>query len=660
MTRYSGNSPIVSGLMAGMSMYDTHRRNERADQLMEWKQQDRDYLQSGSEADWQALDGPQESVFVQNQKLNEEYGPAEGTLRTIVQRYGGDPHAMLQDKEGLQFAAQIASQSEEITRQIGTNNGWSLAGFYPVKDVKTGGVRYGVALQNEEGERRPLTDDRTSASAPTTFSGQEVVGLMTRGMQSMGAFSDPRTVAIMEENGVDVPGTVAAMEGSGTGITEKPGLANVSPVARGKGAESARPKVYDATGQDYPETLRFGEEEEEEQESAREETQRLYQEAGPVDESDIAGLMQFGTPKSLNTSAPAAAAVQQGRERLAEFGSHSQEPNGAQQVMDTISGTAGVVADTFNERGLMGLFQEAKDYGREVVAPKVEGTIDMFKEGAEHLVYGKQGAPQTETAKEPEPAPEAKQETRGERAQRKGALPSSMPKEEGDQITRSQVQGMQPQQRVVAGWDDLQRVARSGSGSGRVTAKQRFAASRLYANGLIPAPAYSNYLETGRFSNADIEAAIALQNSRNEAVKAATARDKLKKEAGDDAYQRYEDTTKRYVESNSMNIEHQLLTDDAYAGIRTGLGEDQLKRLAQNMMTQALYSGETLKFFGVQHPGQLSQEAVAVVERAARRQLELNPPKKYNNGSSWFTEQKFGEALQWAGPEFRKQQMQAE
>lgn len=81
-----------------------------------------------------------------------------------------------------------------------------------------------------------------------------------------------------------------------------------------------------------------------------------------------------------------------------------------------------------------------------------------------------------------------------------------------------------PQQRVAA---DAEAVAQLQRNTRKPTARQRYAAMRLYMSSALPAQAYTNYLQNGRFEGSDLDDAIKVINARTNQVKAVTGAQKV-------------------------------------------------------------------------------------------------------------------------------------
>lgn len=114
-----------------------------------------------------------------------------------------------------------------------------------------------------------------------------------------------------------------------------------------------------------------------------------------------------------------------------------------------------------------------------------------------------------------------------------------------------------PQQRISEDEWALKQVSRQTK---QPTARQKYAAMRLYMSGAVPAAAYQNYLENGRWQGSDLEDAVKITNARSNQIKAQAAADKNKQTK--DTEGRAVRTEKRTVYSDNLDSASSVLAAD--------------------------------------------------------------------------------------------------
>lgn len=126
------------------------------------------------------------SQILQNRRLDEqqvwrryEYekqvagDKLNAVMNTLQNVYNGDIGAMGASQAGANMMMDVIRDDPAFAAELNSNPGWSVAGVY--QDGATG--RYAFVVEDENGDRKPLTVDRRSGTAPFSISEDEFYGV---------------------------------------------------------------------------------------------------------------------------------------------------------------------------------------------------------------------------------------------------------------------------------------------------------------------------------------------------------------------------------------------------------------------------------------------------------------------------------------------------
>lgn len=184
---------------------------------------------------------------------------------------------------------------------------------------------------------------------------------------------------------------------------------------------------------------------------------------------------------------------------------------------------------SFGERLGGGIRRAADIAGGYVQGPAnvVRGVADNVMDFGSDVVSGFTGnsnqQPQQQPAQNKQATPDVVKESVDRRAVRAADAADPQKRDNIEAEIGGRIRAETPQTRVEEDMKAYQQISRQTKSP---NARQKYAAMRLYMSGAVPAQAYQNYLEHGRWEGNDLKDALSIINARTNQVKAQAAANK--------------------------------------------------------------------------------------------------------------------------------------
>lgn len=517
------------------------------------------------------------------EKDEEAYG--ENTaFSAFLSTYDGDLDAMLQDPIGSQIALKYIKQGDtEISRRLGSNKGWEAAGI-----VRNDDDTYSIRLRNiSEGRDANLTEDRGAegkGSRKVDLTADEVHGGVIAAGMEKGLPKDEYIQVVQESYGVTPEVANAIAEEATKKINYAPSFNGVLERVKRNKTEFGR----------IPEILN---------DVVVDDGISLGKLAGGYAEKSDNKVPDFAKDKNdryKQNAAKLAAGLSGISDGLGDVGAF---------IADTAAGVKNKVVDidrfvrsefeddatTLGDKGVKGLFDkagkqlsDAKDFAGEVAGSVGDAVSDI----AGYIWHGKSYKTQKEADVKAGNALASNKPEEVERAQ--------------TEITESMAKAP-PEKRIQIGQRDLEYLVKNiqqrKGRTGKPKASARAAAARLYANGMLPQSAYSTYLETGRFSYDDVEAAARINTSRANMMRAKTAHVEAVRKFGKDVADDKKDTFDTRVKGSQGYLKQSIET--------RGLQADPA--YMSSLLEQVYHNKQIIGAIGVESPLDLTDEHMKAI-----------------------------------------------
>jgi hypothetical protein len=211
--------------------------------------------------------------------------------------------------------------------------------------------------------------------------------------------------------------------------------------------------------------------------------------------------------------------------------------------------------------------------------------------------------------------------------------------EQAEQIISNNTANQTAGQRVDSGANSIIEAAKAvgtpTTRNRRPTGKQRAIAATMRANGILGETAYNTYLETGKFSMADIAAAAAVNNSRAALIKEARLTRKFTAAIGDAAAKESKEIFNTVLTAASQTLQQTLVNTPSWNSFKSKNGPENtfdLEKQAQSMMTNmafhpAVYRG----IYGQDNPYKLNANDLSQIQQYLSTEgfKLMNKPRSY-------------------------------
>lgn len=585
-----------------------------------------------------------------------ENGDMQATLNVFKGAFGGNPQAFLSDKVGQQIGLSVMNWSPKFKKNAESNTGWTPSKIVQVDDG-SGEPKFMIGMVDANGNESAMTKQRGNDKEPVLFSSGDFTGLIVDGMREKGAFTDPKMIQQLEEAGFDVEETMRQF-GADTSdkVPTASSLEGVKEVlnTKTKAAKKSNLNMLN-DGTERPDHKQapsvFG--------SQEDLGAHLSEQAGlgAIADEQGNGLTNDDISFRMANRAEQERLQAIPSEDDLAFESQLRKDKFREDVLGAVDTTKQFISDDLDQAGeILGTVRDAfidkeftdrvqekgfttaigQDIGRMLSdeAETVDKVVDTVTKPAQVAIAAGKGALKHLFGIDLD---KSKETVAG---YEENATPEQ--KTQSDINVSETINTMSPEARVEVGSFDIKKMQRLAEKQADApeskkytpTAKQKAVAARMRANGLLSAPAFETYLETGRFSMADTGAAVAEQNARTNALKAQTEARKLTKELGADAFKELKETFEANIKSQSLLLKQRLNQVPAYDKSKFGHNFDLEKQ--SHAMLQVMTSDPRIQeLLGAKNQFDFPQKALGqLAEVIGREGMKMIQTGKRN----WFSD----------------------
>lgn len=604
---------LLRGYQIGSGIMDRQFRREQAE-LDERYRRDVLAIQEAQEAraqsqfEFQNDLGQLEEYYAEMER--ESYGNEAATkgrgvalINSVERNSGGDVTTHLMSPEGRkEIADNIATSSEVMAAVTSNPNVDRIVSIEPVnvpdsqeirdRGIDPNGNNFVIAVGTKDGRIAPITDGRESGQGkgmPTIFSEADISGMTAQALREQGVFKDPAVLQRMEAAGYDMEGTLAMLDGENFAakVPKAPSLAGVKQAinARRKEEVVSDPKLVDGKDREVISSSNLSPNRVAaiESSAATDEAVQLAKESDP--------LLELGA-----TVGEAGTALKEGVQEYARSN---------QALLPKLGRKLGEAAYKMKQ-----VFDQVPDARTAAFASLIKGKEVLF--GAS---TGDDAAQAKAKDKDVIDAFDDKK--------------PNVPQQQGEDAISAQVNSQSAPERVATGTLDVSNMSSISRGNRRPSPRAKAIATRLYANGLLPAQSYATYLETGKFSLADIAAAAQENNARANLIRARTGFAKELNASGKEIADQRKEDTDRMLATGATILAQELAKNGTFAKL-----DLDIDKQATAMIESLMYDPRVYTKLGLDSPYQYTQKDVSnmvdFLSRKGHKQLSIGEERTFS------------------------------